>query len=155
MEGRTQKIVDELKVESTIFHLFNNDELEKIAPYFTIGRFPAGTTIIREGDPGDFLGLIRSGRVEVKKEIDFEGRQIILAQLRQGAFLGELAMFDEHPRSATVTSIEDSEILILSHEALESFMQKHPAIGIKFLKGICRTLSIRLREAAKRLTLIF
>lgn len=155
MEREIQKIIDALKGESTAFQLFTEDDLEKIAHFFKIERFPAGSTIFSEGEPGDSIGLISSGSVEVKKESDFAGKHIVLARLKKGSIIGEFAMFDEHPRSATVVAIEDSELLILSRQALESFLEHHPSAGIKLLKGISRILTIRLRQSAKRLTLIF
>lgn len=155
MEREIQKIIDALKGESTVFQLFAEDDLGKISHFFKIERFSAGSTIFLEGDPGDSIGLISSGSVEVKKESDFSGKHIVLARLKKGSIIGEFAMFDEHPRSATVVAIEDSELLILSRQALESFLEHHPLTGIKLLKGISRILTIRLRQSAKRLTLIF
>lgn len=155
MEKKIQNIIEELKSESTLFHSFDEGELEKIAHFFRSEIYPAGEVIFKEGDPGDFVGLITSGSVEVKKVSDFPGKYIVLAQLKSGSIIGEFAMLDEHPRSATVVAIEDTEIITLSRDSLEAFFAQYPAIGIKLLKGISRILTIRLRQSAKRLTLIF
>ncbi len=155
MEKKIQNIIAELKSESTLFQLFDEGELEKIAHFFRPEKYPAGKVIFKEGDPGDFIGLITKGSVEVKKVSDFPEKYIVLAQLKRGSIIGEFAMLDEHPRSATVVAIEDTEIITLSRDSLEAFFEQYPAIGIKLLKGISRILTIRLRQSAKRLTLIF
>jgi CRP-like cAMP-binding protein len=62
---------------------------------------------------------------------------------------------DQYPRSATVVSREDSKMVILRREALESISQKFPHIGVKILKGLNRVLSIRLRQTVDRLIGIF
>jgi CRP-like cAMP-binding protein len=155
MENNLKELIYELKDELKIFHLLNKEELEQIVPYFEIVHYPAGTTLFNEGDSGDFIGFIVSGRLEVKKQTEFKGRQIVLALLSRGSFVGELSMVDEQPRSATVVASEDSELVILRREALDSLMQTYPYIGIKILKGLNRFLAIRLRKAVDRLTVIF
>lgn len=155
MENNLKELIYELKDELKIFHLLNKEELEQIVPYFEIVHYPAGTTLFNEGDPGDFIGFIVSGRLEVKKQTEFKGRQIVLALLSRGSFVGELSMVDEQPRSATVVASEDSELVILRREVLDSLMQTYPYIGIKILKGLNRFLAIRLRKAVDRLTVIF
>jgi len=155
MKNDLKKIIFELKDEVKIFHLLNDEELEQILHYFEMVNYPAGTTVFSEGDPGDFIGFIVSGRLEVKKQTEFKGRQIVLALLSKGSFVGELSLVDEHPRSATVIAPEDSELIILRREALDSLLQSHPYTGIKILKGLNKILAIRLRKAVDRLSVIF
>jgi CRP-like cAMP-binding protein len=155
MENNLKKLIYELKDELKIFHLLNNEELEQIPPYFEVVYYSAGTTLFNEGDEGNFIGFITSGRLEVKKQTEFKGRQIVLALLSKGSFVGELSMVDEQPRSATVVASEDAELVILRREALDSLMQTYPYIGIKILKGLNRILAIRLRKAVDRLAVIF
>ncbi|UCF31613.1 MAG: cyclic nucleotide-binding domain-containing protein [bacterium] len=155
MEDRINEVVLALKSEPSLFRSFADSDLEVIAPYFESRQYPSGATLFEEGDAGDFIAVIRSGEVEVKKQTEFAGRWVILAQLGKGSILGELAMFDSHPRSATVLILEDSELLVLTRDNLELFFQEHPQLGVRLLKGICRILSLRLRKSAERLTLIF
>lgn len=155
MENNLKKLFYELKDELKIFHLLNKEELEQIVSYFEIVHYPAGTTVFTEGNPGDFISFIVSGKLEVKKQTEFKGKQIVLALLSKGSFVGELSMIDEQPRSATVEALEDSKLVILRREALDSFMQIYPFAGIKILKGINRILATRLRKAVERLAIIF
>jgi CRP-like cAMP-binding protein len=150
-----KQAIFDLKDELKIFNLLTDEELEQIVPFFESANCPAGSVLFQEGDAGDFTGFIFSGKFEVKKQTEFKGRQIVLALLTRGSLLGELSMVDESPRSATVVAQEDSELIILRRNALDSLMQKYPYIGIKILKGLNRVLAIRLRKAVDRLTVIF
>jgi CRP/FNR family cyclic AMP-dependent transcriptional regulator len=141
--------------EGTILYLLNEDEIEMVASYFELINYPSGSVLFNEDDPGDFIGFVVSGKLEVKKQTEFKGKQIILAMLSKGSFVGELALFDKQTRSATVRALEASTLVILRREALDSLIEQYPYTGIRILKGVIRTLSIRLRKATERLTTIF
>jgi CRP-like cAMP-binding protein len=155
MEDDLKGILCEMKGEINVFNLLDGEEIGRISSYFELMDYPKGTVLFEEGEPGDFIGIVKSGMLGVEKQTEFEGKKIVLAQYTRGSFIGELAVFDRLPRSATVTAVEDSELLILSREALDSFMEIHPHTGISILKGLIRVLSIRLRKSADRLATIF
>ncbi len=138
-----------------IFSLIDDDEVEKIAPFFELTTYPAKTVVFKEGDPGDFIGIVLSGKLEVKKKTEFKGNQVIIALLGIGALIGELSVFDKHQRSATVETVDNTTILMLRNESLGALIQQYPYTGIKILKGFIRILSLRLREVTERLTTIF
>ncbi len=155
MKDDLRDLIYAIKDEVKIFHLLSDDELDQIVPYFSVLCCPAGTTLFNEGDMGDYVGFITSGKLEIKKQTEFKGKQIILAILSKGSFVGELAMIDHLPRSATVVALENSDLVVLKRGSLDTIMEKHPFIGIKLLKGLNRILSIRLRKAVDRLAVIF
>ena len=68
--------------------------------------YPAGTTVVREGDPGDALCIVVSGVVEVS-----QGDRI-LRRLRAGDYFGEISLIDRRPRSATVVAVDDVDSLL-------------------------------------------
>jgi CRP/FNR family cyclic AMP-dependent transcriptional regulator len=141
--------------DEIIFYLFDDEDIDKIAPFFELRDHPAGSIIFKEGDPGNFIGFVISGKLEVKKQTEFKGNQLIIALLTKGAMVGELSMFDKRQRSATVEAVEDTSLIIFRSESMESLMQQHPYTGIKILKGLIKILSLRLRKATERLTNIF
>lgn len=141
--------------EETIFSLLEDEDIENIIPFFQLLEYPEKTVVFREGDPGDFIGFILSGKVEVKKQTEFKGNQLIIALLSKGAMVGELSMFDKRKRSATVEAVENTTLLLLTNEAFDALIQKYPFTGVKILKGLIRILSLRLRKATERLTTIF
>lgn len=137
------------------FSFLGEDDFRKIACYFDSVTYPAHAVVFREGDPAEFIGFVLSGKLEVKKQTEFKGNQLIIAILTKGALVGELSIFDEHARSATVEAVEDTSMLILRNDAFETLLKEFPEIGIKILKGFIRTLSLRLRKTTERLTTIF
>ena len=141
--------------DEIIFYMFDDEDIDKIAPFFELRDHPAGSIIFKEGDPGNFIGFVISGKLEVKKQTEFKGNQLIIALLTKGAMVGELSMFDKRQRSATVEAVEDTSLIVFRSESMESLMQQHPYTGIKILKGLIKILSLRLRKATERLTNIF
>jgi len=137
------------------FSFLSEEDFRKIACFFESASYPAHTVIFREGDPAEFIGFVLSGKLEVKKQTEFKGNQLIIAILTKGAPVGELSIFDEHARSATVEAVEDTSILMLRNDAFERLLKEFPDIGIKILKGFIRTLSLRLRKMTERLTTVF
>jgi len=138
-----------------IFSFIEDDDAEKLIPFFDLGDYPAKSVVFKEGDPGDFISFVVSGKLEVKKQTEFKGNQLIIALLSSGALVGELSIFDQHKRSATVEAVEDTTMLILRNTSLEALLQQHPYTGTKLLKGLIRILALRLRKATERLTTIF
>jgi CRP-like cAMP-binding protein len=151
---KVKELIRDLR-EELIFSLLDDEDIEKIAPYFELKTYPSGEVVFKEKDPGDFVGCVISGKLEVKKQTEFKGNQVIIALLTKGALVGELSIFDRHSRSATVEAVEKTTMLILRNDAIEALMQEHPHTGIKLLRGLLRILSIRLRKATERLTNIF
>jgi CRP-like cAMP-binding protein len=141
--------------DEIIFYMFDDEDIDKIAPFFELVDHPAGSIVFKEGDPGNFIGFVISGKLEVKKQTEFKGNQLIIALLTKGAMVGELSMFDKRRRSATVGAVEDTSLILFRSESMEALMQQHPYTGIKILKGLIRALSLRLRKATERLTDIF
>ena len=149
-----REFIKDLKGE-IVFFLFNEKELEEIFPFFELRHFPSNSVVFREGDEGNFICFILSGKLEVKKETEFKGNQIILAILGKGSLVGELSLFDKYYRSATVEAVEDTLLLVLKNSTLDELIEKYPQAVIKLLKSFIRVLSLRLRKATERLTTIF
>ena len=108
--------------------------------------FGAGEVVFRENDAGDTCYVVRAGRVRAVREHS-DGRSITLATFGPGDIFGELAMFDEERRSATVEALEDSEAAAILGPDMRRLLRTHPDIAIKLL----RALSQRLRETNERL----
>jgi CRP-like cAMP-binding protein len=156
MEDRVKNFVASHKEQLILFNFLDEEEVEKILPYFDVVKYQKGKIIFNEGDEGDYIGIILSGILEVKKQTEFKGRQVIIASHREGSCVGEMALANENkPRSATVAASENSELIILSRDSLDSLIDQFPSTGVKILKGLNQVLAIRLRKAAERLAKIF
>lgn len=106
---------------------------------------PAGTVIVREGEPGNHLYLIASGSVRVCKRFDRTG-EVELARLKAGDFFGEMCILETLPRAATVLTGTDSILHALPSVAFYDLFQAKPdQYGILML-NIARDVSRRLRR---------
>jgi HEAT repeat protein len=113
------------------------DDLIAVDHALASETYLAGEAIVTEGEPGDRLCIVYRGEVMVRKG----GR--VLARLGPGDFFGEMALFDDEPRSATVTAADEVEVLALQRDRFHSLVQQRPSI----LMQLCTTLVRRLRQA--------
>ncbi len=113
----------------------------------TLGKIYAnGEVIVRQGDIGDSLYVIQSGKVQVFHE---ENRhEVHLADLHEGDFFGEMAIFEKSVRSSTVRSRGQARILTIDKKTLMNRIQSDPSLAFRILKR----LSGRIREIDKRMT---
>jgi CRP/FNR family transcriptional regulator, cyclic AMP receptor protein len=106
----------------------------------------AGTTLFRAGDLGDAMYLIQSGRVRIAVH-DADGKEIVLAELAQGDFFGEMAIIDGKQRSAGAAVIEDAQLSVLSRENFLRFINTNPGVALEMLSAVFQ----RLRHTDKML----
>lgn len=109
-------------------------------------RADRGDVLLSRGDSADRVIVLESGRVKVSVSTT-TGREAVLTFRGPGALLGDQALVDESPRSATVTAVEPVELLVLAASAFRAYLSSHPDVALAMLS----TLSSRLREADQRL----
>lgn len=124
-----------------IFKELRDDFLVRLASVMDELSFPANHTIFTQGQEGRSLYIVVKGRVRVHI-----GEQE-LAQLEQGACFGEMSLFDAEPRSATVTTLDSVECLMLTQQQLYDAIEETPGIAV----NIIRLLSRRIREFNRKL----
>jgi CRP/FNR family cyclic AMP-dependent transcriptional regulator len=129
-----------------VFSELEQRELREVAQVAVPRSYERGEVIFREGDSGDTCYVIKSGSVSVMREHQ-DGRVIALAELRGGAMFGELAMFGGETRSATVETLEPTEVVALLAGDFQRLMRRHPGIAVKMLAA----LADRVRTANERL----
>ena len=135
--------------EVPFFEDFINDELDYFSRNLSLRSFPAQTTLFKEGDIGDYLFFVVEGAVDVRLE-HVESKPIIIATFKRGSCVGEMSIVDDYPRSATIVVTEPSELLLLTRNRFEAICKENPSVGIKFIRGIAKSLSIRLRRTTGR-----
>jgi CRP-like cAMP-binding protein len=114
-------------------------DLEQIASHLIERRYPRDTTIVEEGLPGDYMYIIREGRVKVTKLSD-DGREKILEFLEEGAFVGEMALFERAPRSASVKTLTPVRLLALSRTDFIGTLRKSPDLAMSVIQELSRRL---------------
>ena len=108
--------------------------------------YPRNNVILSAGEQSSAFYLIISGRVKVIIG-DEEGREVILALLGAGDYFGEMALLDDEPRSATVVTMEDCQLAVVSRQEFEQALSLRPDITTRIVLG----LSKRLREANRKI----
>jgi CRP-like cAMP-binding protein len=101
---------------------------------------PAGTALFQEGDKGEEMFIIQSGRVKISKRI--RGVEKTLATLEKGEFFGEMAILNDKPRSASAETLENCEMLVIDRKTFEALIRGNSEIAVRFIKR----LADRLRE---------
>jgi CRP/FNR family cyclic AMP-dependent transcriptional regulator len=128
------------------FTRLNDRELDVVRSVATEKTYPKNAVVLTEGEMGDSLYMIQTGKVKVFIG-DEDGREIILKILGPGDFFGEMSMIDKQPRSASVTTIEASMFLVLAHAGFERCVEETPRIGTM----VMQVLAQRVREADRKI----
>jgi CRP/FNR family transcriptional regulator len=121
-------------------------ELAEVAAVAVPRSFAPGESVFREGDASNTCYVVRDGRARAIRE-HADGRQITLATFGPGDIFGELAMFDDERRSATVEAIEELDVLAILGSDMRRLMREHADIAVKLAVALVR----RLRSTSERL----
>ena len=136
---------------SPLFMRVSTSELRALAAVAEELKFQEGEEIVREGDIGDSLFLIKKGKVRIFKKIGDSGFTE-LAQLGAGECFGEMAAIDEEVRSAGVSAGEPCSLMRICKEDLMEVILECPHIGIELLRIFIkrlRTANLRIEELMK------
>lgn len=145
MEDREDRI-ENIIANARIFGSLSSKDIKALAGMGEKRRWHKGQHIISEGDEGDALYLMLSGKIKVVLYGE-EGREIVLSIMKEGDIFGEMALFDGEPRSANVEAVEDTECFIVQGSTLLEYIKVHPAVALNFLSHLSR----RLREADRKI----
>ncbi len=127
---------------------FDDQQLGAFVQYMEVQQVQQFVEIVRTGQHGDAMFLILEGEVRVRLMIG--NKEKILTTLSAGEFFGEMTLFDQSPRSADIVANSDCVLIKVDVAHMEKLMEDAPAIATKFLSGICRTFSSRIRADNKR-----
>jgi uncharacterized membrane protein len=124
-----------------MFDGLTDEDLDVLSGALVRHAFPAGSMIFEMGDSGSALFIVEEGDVNIHLPGD-GSRRISLKDLQRGEYFGELALFDEKPRSASAVATTDTVLLELQRSTLEDYLDRRPRAAM----GILRTMGERLRE---------
>ena len=139
-----QKLINHLKL-IPLFATTSDDELKHISEKLVTVAFKEGDCIIKEGDPGNYLYLIKQGRVRVVTVIEPDDEEIILSYLNEDDYFGEMSLITGEPRSASVIAECDVELFQLSKADFDALILKNPNISL----SLTHVLTQRLQMANK------
>ncbi len=128
------------------FERFSDDELHYFLKTVSIRDCTEGQIVVEEGDPGDDIFIILSGQLSVTKRVRrSSGEEVpqLFGVRHPGEMVGEMALMDERPRSARLTAIQPTRLLVFDRQHFEETLEQHPRIFFDIIKALSR----RLRES--------
>lgn len=146
MAGMSSQEAVELLGGVPVFQTLVREDLERIAQFAVPRDFEEGEVVFREGDASDTCYIVRSGRARAIRT-HAGGRTLTLATFGPGDIFGELALFEDEKRSATVEAIEPTSALAVLGPDMRRLMTEHAEISARLAIALGR----RLRETNERL----
>jgi CRP-like cAMP-binding protein len=143
--GRPDPVTDLLR-PVPLFAALGEDGLGAALRAGSTRTYAAGQIICHQGDPGDRLYVVLHGLVKIVFTSE-RGAEIVLRTLGGSEVFGELALLDGSPRSASVVTVESTQVFMLSRDRLLDLMRHHPALGDEFLRMLGHLVR-RLTEQA-------
>ena len=140
--GFEHQLMGELR-RVPILHQLSEEELRVLVPTVAVRQFGAGEVLMRQGDEGETLYIIRSGTVEVLLRAE-DGSNRHVANLGRAQFIGEAALLLGEPRNATIRAVTDVEVLEMDREGFTRLFKEHPDAAAKMSEVIAA------REAERR-----
>jgi CRP-like cAMP-binding protein len=138
------EFADAVQDQST-FAEFDPEETRLLCDYLDCFGVPRDTTVLREGDFGDFLAILITGRAIVYKS--HEGIKVEVHHLKPGEMIGEMSLIDGQKRFASCVTTEPSDLAILSLDNFNRMLREEPRLANKFMLMLLRLSVTRLRRA--------
>ena len=129
-----------------LFRTIEGPELGILADSLRERPLRRGQVLLREGDGGDEMFLVRSGSLVISKGVTGRVEQV-LARVGPGDFFGEMALFDRSPRSATIQADSDTMLLVLDRAALTKLTEVSPRAAAAFFESLVLIFIERLRAS--------
>jgi CRP-like cAMP-binding protein len=135
---------------SQFFTEFTREDIEHLAAYMHVYRAKPQSTILQEGETGDYMLMVIDGEVDIFKT-NLLGGQQYLTSVKAGATLGEMSMIDGAPRFATCIALRNSTLGVLTRDNMGRIIHDQPQLGSKILIKLVTLLSQRLRQTSAQL----
>jgi CRP/FNR family cyclic AMP-dependent transcriptional regulator len=141
-------MIDKLR-KLDFFRAFDENDLKYLAPHVKAETHQAEDILFREGEDGDCMYIIKKGRVDIVK------RNKTLSMFTDGDVFGEMALFENSPRSADAITRSKCSLYKILNQDFRAFVFDHPKPGIRFLYERVQEMSQRLRNTSDYLTTVF
>jgi len=130
---------NEVLSKAPLFEALDEEGAAALRSSITEVRLGRGQTLFSEGDEGDRLYVMLSGKVKLTRK-SADGRENLLAVLGPGEMLGELSLFDPGPRTASAVAVTDAVLAGLGHDDLRPFIMRQPEVAVHLLKALATRL---------------
>jgi CRP/FNR family cyclic AMP-dependent transcriptional regulator len=129
-----------------LFERVTPEQAKRLEQSARMRRFKRREVIYFPTEPGESVLLLASGRVKIKN-LTPEGKELILAFVEAGELFGELALFDEQPRSEFAEAVTDAQVLVIPRDEMLWLMQEQPAVSLQ----VTKLIGLRRRRIENRL----
>lgn len=150
-----EEVCARMKKELHYFRFLLEEDVPLLARYLECRELAPEETLWLEGGECGYMVFIISGNLEIRKNTEFAGRQMIVGIYGRGSIAGELCLLDSSPRVVTAVACDEVELLIFKRPDFDRFLAEHPESGVRLLKGMLMTVSTRLKKSFERLAAIF
>ena len=131
--------MDEVLARAGIFQGVDPAAIEVLTESLERVEFPRGTVIFNEGEPGDRLYIVSTGKVKIGRRSP-DGRENLLSIFGPSDMFGELSIFDPGPRTSTATTVTDVRAYTMDRNALREWIAQRPEIAEQLLRVVARRL---------------
>ncbi len=131
--------MDEVLAKAGLFQGVAPEAADALAGSLTYADFPRGTSVFVEGEQGDTLYIVLTGKVKVGRKAA-DGRENMLSVMGPSDMFGELSLFDPGPRTDTATVVTDARLASLAHSSLRPWISDRPEIAEQLLRVLARRL---------------
>src|SRR5918911_1065943 len=131
--------MDEVLARSGIFQGVDAEAAEVLVKEMDTIEIRKGEVVFSEGEPGDSLYIVLSGKIKVGRRAA-DGRQNLIALIGPSDMVGELSLFDPGPRTATATAVTDARLARLKKTSLRPWLNNRPEIAEQLLRVLARRL---------------
>ncbi|MCP3868992.1 MAG: Crp/Fnr family transcriptional regulator [Gammaproteobacteria bacterium] len=134
-----------------LFDELNADDIALLSRYGIERKYRKHTIVVSEGDCSDSLYIIKAGRIKVFASEEENSKDVTLSTQGPGEFFGELALIDEPERSASVVTLEDSVLVMVTRPGFSRCIAEHSELSIKFMRSLVkriRSLTLTVKNLA-------
>lgn len=131
--------VKEILSRAGVFQGVDQEAVQALLGELETVRFPRGTTIFNEGEPGDRLYIIIDGKVKLARR-SADGRENLLTIMGPSDMFGELSIFDPGPRTSSAVCVTEVQAATMNSELLKKWVGDHPEIAQQLLRVLARRL---------------
>ena len=116
----------------SLFSELDESELNEVQKLITYHDVPKKSIVLQAGEAGNSLFMLMSGTVKASYYAP-DGREVVLSVMTEGAYFGEISLLDKEPRSATVSTLENSRLAQIKRADFERMLLQHPKVALKLL----------------------
>lgn len=149
--ARGTKLLQALWAKDKYMRHLDSSAIQNLERHFDFATIPANRDIIRQDEYGNFMVVLLTGSIAVDR-VQPWGERLRLAETRPGEILGEMSLLDSGIRFSACTTMTESEIAVLSADAMDTMMSADPQLAANLIALLARKLSLRLRVVSARLS---